>query len=401
MSGGEHEPKAASGGGLRARDALRFVIVLGTVSLFADLCYEGGRSLAGPYLSMLGASAAAVGIAAGLGEFAGYALRLASGYAADRVRAPWVLVFLGYSMSVVAVPLMALAPNWQVAAALLVVERLGKAVRAPARDSILAGASEKIGQGKGFGIHEAMDQIGAVAGPLLAAGVLAAKGRYDIALAVFAVPAALCVASLLLTRRAFSRLGGEPRFKAPPHAAPLPRAAWVCFAGCALVAFGTPDFALLSYHFKDKAVFEDGVIPLLYAGAMGVDALAALGLGTWFDRRGVVVLALASALGAGAAPLCLLGGPGLAIAGMVLWGIALSSQESVMRAMVAKLAPPDRRGWTFGVFNVVFGVAWLAGSALVSVLYERSPGIAAGVAAGATVLSVPLFWRAGREQRVN
>jgi MFS family permease len=384
------------------RTAIRLIAMLGVVSLCADLCYEGARGINGSYLALLGASATAVGIAAGLGEFVGYALRLASGYLADRLRAPWLLVFLGYSLSVIAVPLMALAPNWQTAAALIVVERLGKAIRGPARDALLSAAAKPLGQGKGFGLHESLDQFGAVAGPLLASGVFAWSGKYQIAFAVFAIPALACIAALALARRTFAN-ADEPRVKPAPTPAPLGSTLWLAIIACGLIALGTPDFALLAFHFKSNAAFAatfpEWAIPMLYAGAMAVDAFGALGLGWLFDRFGIIVVAITTAIGAAASPLLLLGNPTAAIVGMVVWGIALASQESIMRAMIATLAPPDRKGWTFGIFYVVFGLAWLAGSAAMGALYDLSITAVAILGITATLASFPILTIVARRTR--
>lgn len=380
------------------RTAIRLIAMLGVVSLCADLCYEGARGINGSYLALLGASATAVGIAAGLGEFVGYALRLASGYFADRLRAPWTLVFLGYSLSVIAVPLMALAPNWQTAAALIVIERLGKAIRGPARDALLSAAAKPLGQGKGFGLHESLDQFGAVAGPLLASGVFAWSGKYQIAFAVFAIPAVACIISLALARRAFAN-ADEPRVKPAPTPAPLGSTLWLAILACGLIALGTPDFALLAFHFKSTATFAEWAIPMLYAGAMAVDAFGALALGWLFDRSGIIVVAITTALGAAASPLLLLGNPTAAILGMLVWGIALASQESIIRAMIATLAPADRKGWTFGIFYFVFGLAWLAGSAAMGALYDISTTAVATLGITATLASFPILIIVARRTR--
>ena len=137
--------------------ALKFIILLGIVSLFADMTYEGARSITGPYLALLGASAAVVGFVAGFGELVGYALRLVSGYMADKTRRYWAMTIIGYAVNLLAVPLLALAGNWPMAAILLIAERMGKAIRTPPRDVMLSHAASQVGRGWGFGLHEAMD----------------------------------------------------------------------------------------------------------------------------------------------------------------------------------------------------------------------------------------------------
>lgn len=186
---------------------VRFVILLGVVSLFADATYEGARSIAGPFLALLGASGTAVGIVAGLGELAGYGLRLVSGYLSDRTHRHWAMTLIGYAVNLLAVPILGLAGSWQIAAALLIVERMGKALRTPVRDAMLSYATKQTGRGWGFGLHEAMDQVGAIAGPLLVTGVIATQNNYPVAFAILAIPALLAL-SVLLTARALPAPAG-------------------------------------------------------------------------------------------------------------------------------------------------------------------------------------------------
>ena len=154
-----------------ASAALRFVLLLGVVSFFADFVYEGARSVTGPFLAVLGASGAAVGVVAGLGELLGYGLRLVSGPLSERTQKFWPITILGYAVQMTAVPLLALAGSWQMAALLILCERIGKAIRNPPRDVMLSHASQEIGLGLGFGIHDALHQIGALIGPLAVAAL--------------------------------------------------------------------------------------------------------------------------------------------------------------------------------------------------------------------------------------
>src|SRR5580704_953983 len=170
---------ATSSRSFDAKSGLAFIIAFGFVSLFADMAYEGMRGISGPYLGLLGASATIVGIVAGTGELAGYVLRLASRRLADRTHLYWPITLIGYVIQMAAIPLMALTGAWWMAALLIVLERTGKAVRTPAASTMKSRAGEKIGQGWAFGLHEAMDQTGALAGPLIAAFVLAHHGRYQ------------------------------------------------------------------------------------------------------------------------------------------------------------------------------------------------------------------------------
>lgn len=393
-----------------AGHALRFVVLLGLVSLFADATYEGARSVTGPFLGVLGASAAAVGVVAGAGELLGYGLRLVSGYLSDRTGRYWAVTFTGYTLNLFAVPALALAGNWPAAALLVLAERAGKAIRTPARDAMLSYATAGAGAGRAFGLHEALDQVGAIAGPLAVASLLLWRHSYRLAFAVLVLPALAALATLALARRAYpepaklhaprqdDRLPGHDRPGTRPHGqagSRLPRAFWLYLVPVGLVAAGYADFALIAYHFERKAVLSSQGIPLLYALAMGADAVAALLFGRLFDRIGPRALAVAAAVSFPFAPLVFLGGPALAAAGAALWGVGMGAQESILRAAVATLVPPDRRGTGFGAFNAAYGLAWFAGSALLGLLYEASIAAVVAFSVGLQLLAIPLFLRAG------
>ena len=362
----------ASVADITRRHAVRFIVLLGVVSLFADMTYEGARSITGPYLALLGASATAVGFVAGFGELVGYALRLLSGYVSDRTGRYWAVTIFGYCLNLLAVPLLALTGSWEAAAVLVVVERMGRAVRTPARDAMLSHAAGHTGLGWGFGLHEALDQIGAVFGPLTVAAVIAFGDGYRAAFAVLLVPASLALSVLLAARFTYPR--PKDFDLTPPDftGRGLPRTFWVYLGAVAFIAAGYADFPLIAYHFGKAGIMPAAWIPVVYAAAMATDALAALILGRWFDRVGLGAMAIATLGSALAAPLAFLGGPALAVAGMALWGIGMGAQESIMRAAIAQFAPPDRRGTAYGVFNAVYGVAWFAGSVALGALYDWS-----------------------------
>lgn len=384
---------------VESRRALKFVVLLGIVSLFADMTYEGARSITGPYLAVLGASGAVVGTVAGAGELIGYALRFWSGRLVDRTHRYWALTFAGYALNLFAVPLLALAGHWLSAAVLMVLERAGRAIRIPSRDVMLSYATTHTGHGWGYGLHEALDQTGATLGPLIIAGVLLLEGDYRIAFAVLLIPALASLSVLVTARRLYPR----PRDLEPAGQAVsvhgFSRAYWVYLAGACLVAAGYADFPLLAYHFERAGSVPRGMIPVFYAVAMAVDGLAALAMGRWFDRRGLVVLVAATALSTLCAPLAFGGGFDLALAAAALWGMGVGAQESVMRAAVAELTPPDRRGTAFGLFNMLFGVLWFAGSALMGWLYDVSIPALVAFSVIAQLAAIPCFVAAHRLRR--
>ena len=377
------------------KTALRFVLVIGVVSLFADTTYEGARSVVGPYLGILGASGTIVGFVGGFGELIGYSVRIFSGTLSDRTGRYWPITFLGYGINLFAVPALALAGSWPLAALLIILERFGKGVRTPARDAMLSHATQEVGHGKGFGIHEAMDQTGAMLGPVIVSIVLFLNGGYREGFAILLVPAILAVSVLALARHFYPRPRDLEPVVGSVATKGFPKAFWVYLAGVACLAAGFADFALVSYHFGQSSVVAPDLIPIFYAVAMGVDALAALVLGRVFDRTGVVVLVAVAVVSSLFAPLVFLGGFSLALVGTVLWGIGLGAQESVMSAAVASMVGRDRRGTAFGTFHTGYGIFWFAGSALMGILYDRSIPALVVFSVVAQLISIPLLlWTA-------
>jgi MFS family permease len=387
---------------LAASRAWRFIILLGIISLFSDMTYEGARSISGPFLGELQASAVVVGVVAGLGEFLGYALRLGSGYLTERTGKYWPLTMWGYGLNLLAVPLLALVGSWPLAAVLLVTERLGKGIRTPARDAMLSHATSKVGRGWGFAFHNAMDQAGAVAGPLLIAAILAFHGTYRAGFALLVMPALLA----LLVLGWAARLYPQPHHLEAagpqlPASRDLNRTFWYYAAGAAILAAGYADFPLIAYHFYRDATFAPDRIPVLYALAMGVDALGSLALGRLFDRRGLSLLVIVPLLSAFFAPLVFLGGRGAALGGMVLWGLGMGAQGSIMRAALAEMVPPTRRASAYGLFQTIFGLFWFLGSALMGVLYETSLQALVVFSVAAQLLALPFFLAVWRPWRIG
>lgn len=373
------------------KKALIFVVLLGVVSLLADMTYEGARSIVGPYLALLGASGTAVGIVAGLGELIGYALRLVFGYVTDRLKKYWTITIWGYFVNLLAVPLLALAGRWEMAAFLMIAERLGKAIRTPARDAMLAHATKSIGRGWGFGLHEAMDQIGAILGPLIVAGIFYFGGGYRISFAMLLIPALLALAVLIVARGLYPRPRDWEVISVELKTKGLSRIFWLYLTAVSLVAAGYVDFPLISFHFQKVSIVPNVWIPVFYAVAMGSDALSALFFGRLFDRQGLSILIFVSILASLFAPLVFGGGFYLALAGMVLWGIGMGAQESIMRAAVAEMVSMNKRSTAYGIFNAGFGVFWFLGSAFMGILYEVSISALILFSMGMQLASVPVF----------
>ncbi len=370
--------------------ALRFIVCLGVVSLFADMTYEGAYSIVGPFLKELGANAAQVGLIAGLGEMVAASLRFFSGKLVDRTRAYWGIAIFGYFLNLVVVPAMAFAGNWRMAALLVIAERTGKSLRGPARDVLLSEATGKIGHGWGFGVHAAMDQTGAVLGPLLMVAAVARSQHFGPAFLRLAIPAAGALIALLVARLIYPEAGAAAARPAKQQA--LPRVFWMYVVAAGLLAMGFVDFPLLAYHFQKTALTAPAVIPLLYAGAMGVNGITALIFGKLFDRHGIAVLACGILISLLALPLGFLGGFKAAVAGVACWATGLGVQDATLRSGIAQVVSMTKRGTAFGAFNGVYGIAWFLGSAVMGLLYDRSVAALVVFGVAAQVLSAMAFF---------
>jgi len=352
--------------------ALKFVLMIGVLSFFADFTYEGSRSVLGPYLALLGASAAAIGLVTGFGELIGYGLRLVSGRWVDRTGYFWQITIFGYVVQMFAVPALALAPSWGWVAGLIILERVGKAIRNPPRDAMLSHAAKEIGYGWAFGMHEALDQFGALFGPLAVAAMLVWRGEYRFAFAALLLPAVLCLALLLVARWLYPRPEDMEREAPNLKTGGLPRVFWLYLAGAGLVAAGFADFPLIAYHFHKVGSVPKDWVPILYAIAMGVSGTGSLVLGRLYDRVGIVLLIPLTLVSALFAPLVFLGGFWPALAGAGLWGLGIGVHESIVPAAVAPMVARQRRASAYGLFTAGYGLSWFIGSAVIGFLYDRT-----------------------------
>ncbi|MCL6591942.1 MAG: MFS transporter [Firmicutes bacterium] len=356
--------------------AIRFILLFGLISAFGDITYEGARSVYGPYLGFLEAGAAVVGFVSGFGEFLGYALRLGSGYLLDKTRKYWLVTILGYAM-LISVPLLAMAGKWQIAALLIIIERAGKAIRSPGKDAMLSHATKQVGTGFGFGIHEALDQIGGIIGPLIFTFALAFAGGYRQGFTYMWIPAILTVLTILYTSNKFPNPSeledwpDEDKQKTDTKQG-LPKIFWYYALFTFVSVLGFVHFSVISYHFMARSILSESFIPTLYAIAMAVDGIFALLIGKFYDKIGLASLILIPVL---TLPVALLGfslSPAFAIVSIILWGCVMSIHETVMRATIADIIPIAKRGTAYGIFNTLYGFAFLIGSTVMGYLYEHS-----------------------------
>ncbi len=385
--------------------AMAFILLMGIVSLFSDMTHEGAASILGSFLNLAGASAAAIGFISGLGEMIGYSLRLATGWITDRTKKYWPLTVLGYAVDCAAIPALALVPRggWLLACVLIAVQRTGKAIKKPAKDTILSFAATRTGVGKGFAIQEFLDQIGAFLGPVLLFAVMLLKksgdefSNYRLCFAALGLPALATVALLLAAKRRYPNPESFelPAKEAAPFRMNRPFALYIVAIG--LFAAGFLDFTMITMHTAKSGLLSEDALPLIYAGAMAVDAFSALFFGWLFDRRGIRVLMLSTLISAPFALLIFLTSARWTLfLGVALWGIGMGAQESILKAAVASIVPRRSRSSGFGIFQTAFGVCWFLGSWFMGALYDLSPLWLAVFSTSAQLAALPFFWLSGR-----
>ena len=403
----------------RISRAMAFILLFGVVSLFSDMTHEGASSIRGAYLSLLGASAATIGFVSGLGELVGYSMRYVFGKLTDKTKQYWPMTILGYVLDIIAVPALALVGEhgWVWACLLLIVQRMGKAIKKPAKDTIMSFAATQEGVGKSFGIQEVLDQLGAFLGPVLLYLVMLGKTEgdtfrlYSFCFAVLAIPGAITLILLLVTKHKFpnpEQFEPEPKEFVPFR---MKKEFVLYIAGISLFAFGFIDYSIVVMHIsrtftelapglaETSSLITTGSLPLLYAGAMLVDAVAALVFGFLFDRYGVKVLVLSTLLSA-SFPILVFGGESIptVLLGIALWGVGMGAQESILKAAVASMVPKTSRATGYGIFECAFGAAWFLGSWLLGLLYETSLPVMIAVSVLAQLAAIPLYLLSGRER---
>ncbi|MEM2243700.1 MAG: MFS transporter [Archaeoglobaceae archaeon] len=359
--------------------ALRFVLLMGIVSLLGDVAYEGARSVIGAYLATFGISALLLGLVIGFGEFSGYGLRIIFGHLADRSKRYWAFTFTGYAL-ILSIPLIALTDYLAIVLLLIVLERLGKALRSPSRDALLSFATAKIGRGMAFGIHEAVDQIGAFLGPFIFFIVLYFGYGYKEGFLLLFIPTFLMLLVLLVAKKSYA--GEELQRREETK---LEKVFWLYTIFTVFAVAGSVNFQLLAFHFKLNQVFSDELIPVLYALVMGVDAISAILTGKAYDKIGLKCLALVPILTPISVALSLGAYP---VLGLLLVGSVIGMQESVMRAGVAEISGVGKRATAYGILNTGFGLGFFFGSFSMGYLYDLSPDYLVLFSLGTEILAV-------------
>lgn len=400
--------------------AMLFILLFGIVSLFSDMTHEGASSIRGAYLSLLGASAGMIGFISGFGELIGYSMRYIFGKITDKTKKYWPMTILGYLLDILAVPALALVGEhgWIMASILLVIQRMGKAIKKPAKDTIMSFAASQEGSGKSFGIQELLDQIGAFLGPVLLYLVMLFKTtgtvfeKYATCFAILAIPGFLTILLLFFTKH---------KFPNPEHFEPEPKE-YIPFkmkkefifyiAGISLFAFGFIDYSVIIMHVsktfgslasglaETTSLVNSGTLPLLYAGAMIIDAVAALVFGYLYDKKGTKILVLSTLI---SAPFAIFifafHSTSSLLFGIALWGIGMGAQESILKAAVTNMVPKTSRASGYGIFECSFGIFWFLGSWLLGVLYDVNIYAMIFVSVFAQLAAIPFYISSSKQTK--
>ena len=392
----------------RLQGAVAFITLMGIVSLFSDMTHEGARSILGEYLNLAGATGATIGFVSGVGELCGYSLRLLSGIFADKTKKYWTLVIAGYTLQVLAIPALALIPQngWVIACGLVILERVGKAIKKPAKNTLVSFAASEIGTGKGFAYQEFLDQLGAFLGPVMLFFIAAVKGTdnlfstYRICFALLGIPAVITISLVVLAKVKYPHPEMFEKAQAATEEFHTQKSFVLYMIAICLFAFGFADFTLITLHAAKMEAFPASTLSLLYAAAMAVDAFAALFFGWLFDRIGLKALMLSTLCSAFfSCFIFLTGDPVLMGVGIVLWGVGMGAQESIMKAAVSKIIPSSMRSTGFGIFETGFGIAWFLGSWLLGALYDTNPGWLVVVSVSVQILAIVFYGFCIRKQK--
>ena len=387
------------------KGALAFIFLMGIVSLFSDMTHEGARSILGEYLNLTGATAATIGFVSGLGELLGYGLRIVSGRIADRTKHYWTLVIIGYTVQVLAIPALALVPEngWILACGLVIMERVGKAIKKPAKNTLVSFASSEIGQGKGFAYQEFLDQLGAFLGPVILFIIGYVKkadklmSTYRICFLILGIPALITISLVLISKYKYPHPEMFEKVEISDGKFTMRKSFIFYMIAISLFAFGFLDFTLITLHAAKTNAFPKESLSLLYALAMAVDAFAALFFGWMFDKIGLRALMISTLISSLFSPLIFLSDNKIFIlAGIVVWGIGMGAQESIMKAAVSRIIPRNMRSTGFGIFETGFGIFWFLGSWCMGALYDINVIVMVGISVVVQLSAIIFYWIANR-----
>jgi len=347
------------------------LILFGIISLFGDIVYEGVRSISGPFLASLGATSLIIGFFSGLGEFLTQSLRLLFGYISDKKRIYWILAIIGYSL-ICFLPLCGISKSWQIAVFFLLLERVGKAIRTPSRDTLISFVGKSIGVGKSFGIHEVFDQIGAAVGPLIFFFSLKKFRNYSVGFNLMWFPVFFLIFTLIVLKKIYKyydKEGGKREIQTYNSFKKIFifYILFVLFSTAGLI-----NFPLISYHIKKTGITDESHIPILYLLAMGIDGLTAFFIGSLYDKIKFKILVIVPLLSIFLSFLIFSNSLILIILTILFYGIIIACHETVLRAAIADLISSSKRGSAYGIFNTIYGLGFLFGGWIIGFLYGKS-----------------------------
>lgn len=400
--------------------AIMFIVLFGVVSMFSDMTHEGAASIRGAYLALLGASGSAIGFISGVGELVGYSLRYIFGRLADKTGKYWTITIIGYAVDVFAVPALALVSEdgWIWACALIIIERIGKAVKKPAKNTLVSFAASQGGVGKGFALQEMLDQFGAFLGPVLLYIVMLFKkggslyDRYSFCFAILLIPAVITIIMLFVTKAKFpnpEKFEPDPKISEPFK---IKKSFGFYIAGISFFAFGFIDYSLIIMHVAREygsissnlsstaSLISSGTLPLLYAGAMLIDAISAYIFGILYDKKGFMALVISTAVSLPFAFFVFaFNSVPMLFIGIALWGVGMGAQESILKAAVSTIVPKSGRATGYGIFEMFFGVFWFLGSWLLGTLYDLSIPAMIAVSASCQLIAIPMYINATKNHK--
>jgi MFS family permease len=374
-----------------ASAAFAFVFTMGIVNLFGDTTYEGGAAINGQFLASLGATAAMVSIIAGAGEFLGYALRSVAGWTADKTGKYWPITIIGFAINLFAVPAMALAGSWQIAGLLILAERTGRAIRKPTVEAMLSYSTGQLGTGWVYALNTALDETGATIGPLLMAFAMYRHASYRVSYSLLLISAALAFVALIAARIIFPVPANLEQGDRTAKAERFTTAFWLYMIAAGCFGAGLMSFEFIAFHLASHRTASAHWIPVFLGIATGFGVLANLALGRLYDRKAIATVVGAILVSAFFSPLVFLGGFGVALVGMLLWGIGYAVQDTLFKAVVADRLPEGRRNFAFGIFYTGYGVGWLIGSIATGLLYDVSIPAVIAFSMAVQLGSIPLF----------
>ncbi|MFN4227339.1 MAG: MFS transporter [Candidatus Ratteibacteria bacterium] len=346
------------------------IFLFGLVSLFGDIVYEGLRSISGPFLASIGASAVIIGFFSGLGEFLTYFLRIISGYISDKKKLYWTFTIIGYCL-ICALPFLAFTKTWQIAVILILLERIGKAIRTPSRDTLISIAGQNIGYGKSFGIHEVLDQIGGILGPLVFFLSLSKFKNYSFAFNLMWIPCLLLILTLFFLKKNYTLdikndMKDEFRNRNKITDKFIFYLLFVFFSVSGLLTF-----PLIAYHLSFKKITILSNIPIFYIIAMGVDGIVALFIGNLYDKIKFKSLIIVPFLTIFLPFFSFSSNILFSIIGVIIFGSVLGCHETILRASIADIVATSKRGFAYGIFNSIYGIAFFIGGWIIGFLYEN------------------------------